>query len=700
MNFFQKRQISIRWSLLRNLLLLICVTSGAILGINIYYTHTLMQRLAYALMKKTMSQTETRLQQFFNPIQKQLQIVREWGLSEAATMQDAQELNNLFVPLLEQYPQISAAILASSEGREWILLKKNNQWVTRETHIKRWGKKKFWTSWENAQTPFKEWWEESEYDPRTRPWFEGASQTKNEGEIFWTPPYTFFTLKEPGITASIRWTSPKDPNIVYVAGFDVLLLAISQFTTNLQVSEQGQVLIFNEEGKVLGLPRSPKFQTPEALKSSILLPVEELHLPQIQETVHRWKTLRSKTLEPVYVRFEGWSWWSEFLPFPLENRTFWIGVLIPESDLLEGLMQQRNAILLIAFSALGFAVLIAILLARNYSRPLEQLAEQSHRIQNLELDASFAIHSDLKEISHLVRAHEQMLYALQSFSRYVPIDVVRELLKRGEIAKIGGKTETLTILFTDIQGFTAIVEKMPPEKITRQMAEYFEAMLDLLQSQHATIDKFVGDAIVAFWGAPNPDPYHAQHAVHAILSCSQRLIELNQQWEKQGFPALWTRFGLDTGAVVVGNVGAHSRLSYTVLGDTANLASRLEGLNRVYGTKMLVSEHTYQIAKESFLWRCLDLVRVKGRQHAVRIYEPLGFPNTTSVERIAFARAYEEAFSLYQSRAFLDAIEKLFELQKKYPEDISVLRLLKICQHYLHIAPPENWDGVSQIAEK
>jgi adenylate cyclase len=248
-----------------------------------------------------------------------------------------------------------------------------------------------------------------------------------------------------------------------------------------------------------------------------------------------------------------------------------------------------------------------------------------------------------------------MLSGLQSFARYVPIEVVRELLRRGEVAQIGGRTEVLTVLFTDIRGFTTIAERMSPETLTAQMAEYFDGMLKILHSNKATVDKFVGDAVVAFWGAPSPDANHAEHAVKAVLDCVKQLHEFNHAWEKRGLPALPTCFGLNTGPVVVGNVGAPSRLSYTALGDTVNLASRLESLNRTYGTGALASQAVRDAAGRGFLWRQVDLVAVKGKSQGVKIYEALGQEGEVAPETLAFAERYEKALQLYQSRKFRQA---------------------------------------------
>ena len=222
-----------------------------------------------------------------------------------------------------------------------------------------------------------------------------------------------------------------------------------------------------------------------------------------------------------------------FRKFELRGLELWIGVVAPEKDFLSHIQAQRYIVLAICSVVLLISVLVARRLAQRFSQPLESLAQQSARVRELKLTDRMPIESGLTEVAQLADANAQMMKALDSFSRYVPIDLVRELLRRGEVAQIGGRTETLTILFTDIRNFTAVAEVMPPQALTNHMAEYFSEMLHMLSSEHATVDKFMGDAIVAFWGAPMSDPDHAVHAVRAVLNCRDRLTELNQKWAQR-----------------------------------------------------------------------------------------------------------------------------------------------------------------------
>jgi adenylate cyclase len=206
--------------------------------------------------------------------------------------------------------------------------------------------------------------------------------------------------------------------------------------------------------------------------------------------------------------------------------------------------------------------------------------------------------------------------------------------------------------------------------------------------------------MVAFWGAPIQDAAHAAHAAAAVLSCRERLTELNEQWQRRGMPPLPTRFGLASGPVVVGNVGALSRLVYTAMGDTINLASRLEGLNRFYGTGVLASGALREAAADGFAWRLVDVVRVKGKAKAVEIHELLGAAGRVTEHAIAFAARYEQALAAYRERRFAEAVASLETLAAEHPGDLSVERLLGLAWRFTQQPPEEGWDGVTDYFEK
>jgi adenylate cyclase len=207
------------------------------------------------------------------------------------------------------------------------------------------------------------------------------------------------------------------------------------------------------------------------------------------------------------------------------------------------------------------------------------------------------------------------------FSRYVPRDVYEQLLADPERAALGGKRREMTVMFSDVRGFTALSEHAAPEDVVAQLNEYFSRMVDVLHAHHGTLDKFVGDMVMGLFGAPLDDPYHADHAVQAALAMTRALDDLNRDWAASGRPVLDIGIGISTGDMVAGNIGSQSIMSYTVIGDTVNLGARLESLNKDYGTRVIISEATRAALKGRYDIRPLGEATVKGKSQRVAIYE-------------------------------------------------------------------------------
>ena len=235
---------------------------------------------------------------------------------------------------------------------------------------------------------------------------------------------------------------------------------------------------------------------------------------------------------------------------------------------------------------------------------------------------------------------------------------------------------------------------MTPMELALHLEEYFNLMLEELRIENATVDKLIGDAIMAFWGAPINNPKHAMSAVKAAWNCIQKLNKLNRKWRDSGIPEFTTRFGLASGEAVVGNVGASSRLNYTALGDNVNLASRMEELNKYYGTSILVTSSVVSRTNDAFMFRLVDLGAVKGKLQVEEIFELLGPIDLVSKDIRLYKELYEEAFSLYLKRDFSGAINCLDTLKPPYQENKSVMRLKEACEEFLKTPPDNDWKGV------
>lgn len=286
----------------------------------------------------------------------------------------------------------------------------------------------------------------------------------------------------------------------------------------------------------------------------------------------------------------------------------------------------------------------------------------------------------------------------KAFGRYVSPQVVAQLRANPEQLSLRGEQKELTVLFSDIRGFTTISEGMDSEQLGRFMNEYLTAMSNIVMAHSGTVDKFIGDAVMAIWGAPLHDEAHAVHSVQAAFAMLRKLDELRPLWLARGLPAIDIGIGINTGLMSVGNFGSEQRFDYTVMGDNVNLASRIEGSNKTYGTKIIISEYTREALGDGFYCRFIDLVRVKGKIQPVKLYEPLcaGVPDLKTMKAVD---EFELAMSHYRLGHFDEAENILTQLQAAGPAKLYQLYLLRL-DHFRTNPPPEDWDGSFTFTSK
>jgi adenylate cyclase len=286
-----------------------------------------------------------------------------------------------------------------------------------------------------------------------------------------------------------------------------------------------------------------------------------------------------------------------------------------------------------------------------------------------------------------------------AFGQYLSPEVVRRLLVNPELVE-PRKTE-ITVMFSDIRGFTTISEKLDAQELAVFMNQYLSDMTQIIFERRGTLDKYIGDAVMAFWNAPFEEPDHAALACQTALDMMARVREMQKKWEAQGRPRLDIGIGLNTGVASVGNMGSSLRYGYTALGDSVNLSSRLEGLNKDYGTHILANETTFLAAKDSgFVFRELDLIRVKGKLEPVVLYELVTFSDSISADTQARLDRFCRARSLYRQRLWLEAQAEFQSILTQWPDDGPARAYWKRCQEYLFDEPPAGWDGVFTMTHK
>jgi len=287
-----------------------------------------------------------------------------------------------------------------------------------------------------------------------------------------------------------------------------------------------------------------------------------------------------------------------------------------------------------------------------------------------------------------------------AFSHYLAPSVVENLAKNPDALKLGGEEKHLTAFFSDIASFSTFSEKLTPSELVAFLNRYLTAMSDILLEQKGTIDKYEGDAIISFFGAPIDLEDHAVRCVVAALEQQKRLVLLRDEWKEEGLPEVHVRIGINSGPMVVGNMGTQSSMNYTIMGDHVNLAARLEGVCKVYRVPILMSKDTYVLVRNEVSARFIDRVRVVGRSQPVDLYQPVGVRSEVSQAQIQESRAYEQAWSLMMKGQYQDALQAMAMLYAENPTCGLYEVMMNRLKAYTQTPPPDDWEGVFNLKSK
>ncbi|MGH7213634.1 MAG: adenylate/guanylate cyclase domain-containing protein [Tepidisphaeraceae bacterium] len=525
------------------------------------------------------------------------------------------------------------------------------------------------------------------YDPRKRDWYKIGALCA-DGTTAWTEPYEWWNYEGLGITCVMSLRGA-DGILRGVFTADFHLQRISEFLRQLNVGQTGMAFVLTRQGKVICSPHKPGEKVDQALLDTAMKA-----LPQTLVS------LRAGHPAPVTFDHAGVRYAAAFEPFPLPGGLEWVAaVVVPEAELLGTVQKNTLWTIVIGVVSLGIALVAGNIFSARLARPLQQIATDLAQVGRFELTDARAPRTRIEEIAVVGDAVNRMKMSLRSFAHYVPTDLVRELLERGEEAKLGARLHPITIHFSDIEGFSRISETIPPVQMVEMLGRYFDTMTQIIAEHQGTLDKFIGDGVLAFYNAPTPVPDHAAQACHAALETQQRLAHLRLSSgilpPNPDRPMFSARVGLHTAEVLVGNIGTPSRFAYTVLGDGVNLANGIEALNKVYGTEILVSQETHDAAGlVEFEWRRVDLVAVKGRAKGGYIYELLGKKNHVA-DRVLQARDhYEQAMADYQARRWPEALAGFEAALQHRPKDRAARAMLVRARIYQETPPPAQWDSV------
>lgn len=528
----------------------------------------------------------------------------------------------------------------------------------------------------------------SKVDPRVRPWYQ---QTKYEKQHTWYI-YPLVDIEKNTTELGISSSFPiYDANNVLrgVFSLDLPLKTISSFVKNLQVTPHSLVMICDDKGHLIS-----GYTAKTSIEAGYIMPkISDLEIPWVEKAYDLYRS----TKKSVFLfTFADEQYIAAFDDIPnIKGHFKWsTAVITPVQDVIAPLQKNTLYSLLSVLIALLGGIYLSSYFASRLSEPIKMLANDADLICQLRLEEIKKHVSRITEIEQITLSFDKMKNALQSFKRYIPTHLVKKLTSTGKMAKVGGELRRLTIVFTDIRDFTALSEAMQPKDTMLFLSEYFQVITKIIHSHHGSVDKYLGDGSLAFWGAPLDDSNHELHACQAIIEISSALKMLNEKWHSENKPEVFTRIGVNSGPVIIGNVGSDDKLNYTAIGDSVNLASRLESLNKDYNTNIMLSEFTYQKVKNHFKFRLLDKVAVRGKKQGVYIYELLGNLTTepdTKLEKYNFE--FTQAFDFYEKGEWEKAYEQFSLMATHYPEDNLINIFIERCTTF-KVKPPANWTGV------
>ena len=531
---------------------------------------------------------------------------------------------------------------------------------------------------------------EAVYDPRPRPWYVAALATK---EIATSSLHVFSSNMRPGLTLS-RQLATDDGEVVAVFGADLTTETLSRFLAERRIGTGGTVFIMDEDQRLVGHPDADRTLI-QAGRSLEIAKAVDFADPVLADAVKARNAGAGDRFNAA-LGPDGARYLVSFTHFPEDFGKDWtIGVIAAEGDFIGPLRHASAMILLIGTVFLALASIAVVWVSRLLTRPIQRLTAETVRIRNLDLASDIKVGSSVVEIQTLAVALNTMKAALRSFAAYVPKSVVKGIIESGNDTEIGGERRQLTILFSDIQGFTAVSEDMAPEDLLNRLSAYFERVSKAIIGHNGTIDKFIGDAVMALWNAPQLDADHAANACRAMLACAAATRLLDAELAADGHPTLPTRFGLHTGMVVVGNIGCEDRIQYTALGATVNLASRIEALNKRFGTRMLVTGAVEELVRGRFAFRPLGPVVPSGTTSPLLLFELLGEAGDGADGADA---AWCEAFDAYRDGEWARAAAGFESYLAQHPGDDAGQLLLDRAR--ANAADPERAESVLFFTEK
>jgi adenylate cyclase len=527
---------------------------------------------------------------------------------------------------------------------------------------------------------------ETSYVVTEQEWYRQASQSDHED---WFKLSTHPGGERPAV--ALAGPIEVDQKRVGVLAIIIELTRVSNFLSQLTVGKSAGAFILDRDGSAIAVPDAEADEL-NALKTNH--PLFPVAVAAIQQAGHGYDTDKSEAFHTSVIR-DGKAYQAVLTPISFPGWS--LVTVVPESEFL-GPVQDTIRKLLIGLAAL---IVVAGLLSawlgqRLIAAPLIRVVSEVRHVERFDLDRVERHSSRLAEIENLSSAIADMALGLAAFRKYIPADLVKRLISDGTGARLGGDVRPMSVMFVDMAGFTGMSERWG-DRIIPLLSRYFDAVSEQVQGNGGTIDKFIGDAVMAFWGAPASNPDHAVDCCRAALACQRAVRELCLVDDQQRRVEI--RIGINSGDMLVGNIGSEDRLNYTVIGDTVNVASRLEGANKVYGTSIIIGPETRRLAGERIIVRELDRLAVYGRAGGQQIYELLEMAKVLA-EAPEWVRHYESGLASYRARDFTSAIGAFEKTQNLRKQDQASALMIARCKQAMLAPTGEDWDDTAVALKK
>jgi adenylate cyclase len=663
------------------------------------------RELSSALMKEIQNSVSNRTLNYFAPAEATNQslafLLYRYFDDPINNREDTEKTFEYYAEILKIHPQFKMLYYSDTRG-ELVMLNRMNDGSFSKRYVHNTGQE-IQIRWEHANPNYYGTYPnvyesvETGYDPRKRSWYISAEEKKS---MIWTPVYLFATDHLPGFTCAVP-VFDVSGKVEGISCVDIAVDELSRFLGTIRPTPGTKIIILDKQNNLVALQAQKEEDLEKLFErtvdangytvynvSGIGVYSDETIRYIVQQTIQGGEGMQS-------IEYKGAQYESILTGISIGNGLdLNIGIIIPEDDIIGNVRKNLMYVTLFSIGMLILILIVSSFLSQAIAKPMRVLSEEMAKIKTFDLDSDVELNTGLLEILDMRESFESMRSGLKNFKRYVPSDLVAQLINENIDAGIGGENRELTIFFSDIAHFTSISEQTTPEKLVQDLCLYFEIISKTILNNKGTIDKYIGDSVMAFWGAPVRMQDHAQKACESALLIRSNLRTLFRQWGNQGKVPFNTRIGIHTGEVIVGNMGYNERLNYTVIGDPVNVSSRLEGINKIYGTEIIVSQVTREQCRNAFEFRQLDRVSVVGRKEEFDIYELITTKDDIEKSLKKIFKYYETGLQCYLDRNWDQALKYFMAVLKYRPSDTPSKVMRERCLMYKKNPPPVNWNGV------